>query len=321
VDTLVVEACVDPATREDRVVRFWQRAGLERCSHEYFDNHERQTNKQRSQRVSGRAVRTMSGVFAFPDSCMMFRGTAAGWRLGDARVVLPAGLEQCCGLGQEQLVPDPECRPDSSPAFDGSVCGTEDVLVGDDASAAAVLEEGQKPGVLTVSISAITSPLKAQHSDPGVPLTALSGCRAPELVSSFVVPLASTPLHEDAGQPTFTDHVRFLTGCMCFSCHAGTLLWSARQPAHSDVLQTPPSESTKERGPTHDLIAAGTDGAAAQDSQRCPSPAPLTEEDMKAESKDAEASPRCKASFMSRAGTMLLRVLVWGCVGRTGVVE
>jgi hypothetical protein len=101
----------------------------------------------------------------------------------------------------------------------------------------------------------------------------------------------------------------------------GTLLWNARQPAHSDVLQTPPSESTKERGPPPDLIAAGTDGAAAQDSQRCPSPVPLTEEDMKAEIKDAAASPRCKASFMSRAATMLMRVLVCGCVGRARVVE
>jgi hypothetical protein len=51
---------VDPTTPNDSVVRFWQRAGLERCTDECFDKHEAQTNTHRSQRVSGCAIRSIA---------------------------------------------------------------------------------------------------------------------------------------------------------------------------------------------------------------------------------------------------------------------
>jgi ribosomal protein S18 acetylase RimI-like enzyme len=141
VQALVVEACVDPATRDDRVVRFWQRAGLEKCTDEYFDNYEPHTNTQRSQRVSGCAIRGMSGVFAFPDSCIMFRGTAEGWSLGaEEPVMLPAGFQQCSASAPAQLAAELACESESSGGMDSPGGGEEfagDNDSGDLAAAAA----------------------------------------------------------------------------------------------------------------------------------------------------------------------------------------
>jgi hypothetical protein len=59
VDILILEACADSAMHDDKVVCLGQeRAGLECCTEEYFDNQEASTNAQRSRRVSGRAIRT-----------------------------------------------------------------------------------------------------------------------------------------------------------------------------------------------------------------------------------------------------------------------
>jgi hypothetical protein len=87
------------------------------------------------------------------------------------------------------------------------------------------------------------------------------------------------------------------------------------------VLQAPPAQPKKEEEPLLDLIRALdiTGATAVQQSEKSPSPLPLTEEEMKADLKGHAAPPRRKASLMSRVYTMLLRALACGCVGRPQV--
>lgn len=114
VEVMIVEACADIPTRCERVVRFWeQKVGLERCSDEYFDNQEVQTNESRGIRICGSTVREMTGIFAFPDCCMMFRSTAQGWKVGHSQVPpLPAhgDLDVCGGLGAVPRIDPDICQ-------------------------------------------------------------------------------------------------------------------------------------------------------------------------------------------------------------------
>lgn len=92
---LILEATVEPATRDQRIIRFWENhVGFVRATDEFFDNQEKLTNTSRNSRISGCAIREMSGVYAFPDGCIMFRGTKQGWKLGDSDVALPVVLHE-----------------------------------------------------------------------------------------------------------------------------------------------------------------------------------------------------------------------------------
>jgi GNAT superfamily N-acetyltransferase len=213
VDTLVVEACVDPATRDDKVVGFWKRAGLEPCTDEHFDNRERHTNSQRSQRLSGSAIRSMSGVFAFPDACIMFRGTGVGWRLEESPgVALPAGFQEQCDVGA-----DAACRPEAIESVAGAqACGTGHVAAGGDlsagVSAASALQETRRSGELSVSVCDVV-----RRSTPGNLRTDLSSSGASgEESRQQQVPKSTSATPGVAAEPPYVlDNVRFFTGCPC----------------------------------------------------------------------------------------------------------
>lgn len=126
VDALVLEASVNPATRDQRVVRFWEtKVGFARASDEYFDCQEKLTNISRHSRVSGWAIRAMSGVYGFPDGCIMFRGTKRGWRVGDSDVALPVGLcEAAVSYSISAVHDDIQMDCQTLPTSRGSDAGT-----------------------------------------------------------------------------------------------------------------------------------------------------------------------------------------------------
>lgn len=86
VNTLILEACVNPKVL-GKVVRFWEKAaGLERCTDEKEDDQALLTNGARAHRVCGSTIRGSTGVFDFPDGIFMYRGTKRGWKVGHTQV-------------------------------------------------------------------------------------------------------------------------------------------------------------------------------------------------------------------------------------------
>ena len=88
--------------------------GFARATDEDFDMQLKLTNASRHSRVSGRAIRSMSGVFGFQDGCIMFRGTKPGWTLGHTAVALPmlsSNAAVCCSIG---AVHEDMCQVDDS---------------------------------------------------------------------------------------------------------------------------------------------------------------------------------------------------------------
>jgi GNAT superfamily N-acetyltransferase len=233
VDTLIVEVCVDPATCDDKVVRFWRRAGWEPCTDEYFDNIEKLTNTQRSQRVSGVAVRSMAGVYAFTDACLMFRGTAAEWNLaGGPRVVLPAWIQERQCSVEVPLATEPSGQLASSAATanvgGGHGCGTEEVAAGDDLIAGTVPDRAHASGELSVSVCDIKMSLRPQQSALSTRHSGIGSCAAldEDPGRRQLVTPASPPPDMAAGPPPVIDNVRFFTQRVWLYFHIYPLLWT-----------------------------------------------------------------------------------------------
>jgi GNAT superfamily N-acetyltransferase len=259
VDTLIVEACVNPATRDDKVVGFWRRAGWEPCTDEHFDNVEELTNTQRSQRVSGAAVRCMAGVYAFTDACLMFRGTAAGWNLaGGPRVVLPAWIQERNCSVEVPLATEPSGQLASLAAManvgGGHECGTEEVAAGDDLIAAAVPDRAHASGELSVSVCDIKMSLRPQQSALSTRHNRIGSCAAldEEAGRRHLVAPASPPPDVAAGQPPAIDNVRFFTQRVWLYCHACPMLCNVGPPADPDTCAagTPHRADEGGRAPT-----------------------------------------------------------------------
>jgi hypothetical protein len=238
VDTLIVEARVDPATRDDKVVDFWRRAGWEPCTDEYFDNSEKFTNTQRSQRVSGAAVGSMAGVYAFTDPCLMFLGTAAGWNLGRGpRVVLPAWIQERHSSIEMTLATESSGQLASSVAMadvgGGHECGTEEVAAVDGLIAGTVPDRAHASGELSVSVCDIKMSLRPQQSTPSTRQDRIGSCAAldEEPGRCQLVTPASPPPDVAAGQPPVIDNVRFFTHRVRLYFHVCALLRNVGPPA------------------------------------------------------------------------------------------